>query len=89
MATSSCVCPWAMLIGSPAKEVADAVKAAQKKSGSSTKMKVTVCEALEGEAGDILFFPAKESPSAFRAAALTAAGIEWVKGLGLVFKHEL
>lgn len=66
---------------SPAKEVVDAVKAAQQKSGSGDKMKVTVCEALEGEAGDILFFPAKSSsfktPSAFRAAALTAAGIEW------------
>ena len=66
---------------SPAKEVADAVKSAQKKCSSSTKMKVTVCEALDGEAGDILFFPPKGSdvkgPCAFRGAAQSPAGIEW------------
>ena len=65
---------------SPAKELADAVKSAQKKCGSGIKLKVTVCEALDGEAGDILFFPPKTSsvkgPTAFRGAALTAAGID-------------
>jgi hypothetical protein len=66
---------------SPAKEVADAVKSAQKKNGSDKKIKVTVCEALAGEAGDILFFPPKGSdvkgPCVFRGAAQSPAGIEW------------
>jgi hypothetical protein len=66
---------------SPAREVADAVKLAQKAAGSATKMKVTVCQGLDGEDGDILFFPPKSGviagPRAFRGAAKSPAGIEW------------
>jgi hypothetical protein len=64
---------------SPAKEVSDAVKAAQKTNGGGLKLKVTVCEGLDGEDGDVLFFPSKTanlgSPRVFRGAASTAGEI--------------
>ena len=79
MPTSYAEWPQDVASVSPAKEVAEAIKLAQKTAGSRTKMKVTVCQSLDGENGDILFFPPKlgnfTGPRAYRGAANTAAVI--------------
>ncbi len=62
---------------SPAKEIADAVKLAQKTAGSVAKMKVTVCQGLDGEDGDILFFPPK---SGIQMGASTQCLTSWPSG---------